>query len=94
MPDRLRQLRREAVDLLDHAADAVVAERDLALQPPGVGQVDDLLPSASVGVGLELADVVQQRAGDRHVAVDGTEGGADRAHRLGDAEECSSRPWR
>ena len=41
VPDRLRELRGEAVDLLDLAADAVVAERDLALQPTGVGQVDD-----------------------------------------------------
>ena len=44
-------------------------------------------PSRSpVRVGLELADVVQQRAGDGHVAVDAGEGGADRADRLGHAE--------
>ena len=40
----------------------------------------------SLGVGLELADVVQQRAGDRDVAVDARERRADRADRLGDAE--------
>ena len=40
----------------------------------------------SARVGLELADVVQQRPGDGHVAVDTGEGGADRAHRLGHAE--------
>ena len=39
-----------------------------------------------IGVGLELADVVQQRAGDRHIAVDAGERGADRAHRLGHTE--------
>ena len=40
----------------------------------------------SFGIGLELADVVQERPGDRHIAVDAAEGGADRAHRLGDPE--------
>ena len=65
--DRLRELRRKAVDVLDRAADAVVAERDLAVQAAGVGEVDVL---GLVRVGLELADVVQQRAGDRDVAVD------------------------
>ena len=45
-----------------------------------------------VGVGLELADVVQQRAGDRDVAVDARERGADRAHRLGDAEAVLEQP--
>ena len=73
----------EAVDVLDQATDAVVAERDLAVQPAGVGEVDVL---RIVRVGLELADVVQQRAGDRDVAVDARERGADRADRLGDAE--------
>ena len=37
---RLGERGREAVDLLDLAAHEVVAERDLALQAPGVGQVD------------------------------------------------------
>ena len=83
MPHGLRELHGEALDLLDRAADAVVAERDLALQAAGVGQVDI---ARILGVGLELADVMQQRAGDRHVAVDAREGGADRAHRLGYAE--------
>ena len=67
VPDRLRELRREAVDVLDRAPDAVVAERDLALQAAGVGEVDAL---RVLGVGLQLADVVQQRAGDGDVAVD------------------------
>ncbi len=83
VPDRLRELRREALDLLDRAADAVVAERDLAVQPARVGQVDVLRVRR---VGLELADVVQQRARHRHVAVDAGERRADRADRLRDAE--------
>ena len=61
---------------------AVVAERDLAEQLAGVGQVDR---AAVRRVGLELADVVQQRAGHRDVAVDARERRADRADRLGDA---------
>ena len=82
-PTACASSRREAVDLLDRAADAVVAERDLALQAARVGQVDVL---RVVGVGLELADVVQQRARDRDVAVDARERRADRADRLRDAE--------
>ena len=57
----------EAVDLLDLAAHDVVAERDLALELAGVGQLDR---AAVVRVGLDLADVVEQRAGDRELAVD------------------------
>ena len=53
--------------LVDQPPHAVVAERDLALQLAGVGHLDR---AAREGVGLELADVVQQRAGDRDVAVD------------------------
>src|SRR3712207_7356108 len=57
----------KALDLLDLATHAVVAERDLALQAAAVGEVDR--GGGVRGVGLELADVVQQRAGHRDVAV-------------------------
>ena len=67
------------------AADQVVAERDLALQPAGVGEVDR---QRVVVVGLGLADVVQQRAGDRDVAVDAREGGRGGADGLGDRDAC------
>ena len=82
--------RGEALDVLDLAADAVVAERDLAVQAAEVGELDALCSLAAVG--LELADVVQQRPRDRHVAVDAREGGADRADRLGDAEAVLEQP--
>jgi hypothetical protein len=78
---RLREVRREAVDLLDLAPDAVVAERDLALQAPVIGEVD---VRRIVGVGLELPDVVQQRAGDRDDALTAWP----------TVSECSSSPWR
>jgi hypothetical protein len=78
----LLQLLGEAGQLLDAAAHAVVAERDLALQAALVGHVDRRV----AGVGLQLADVVQQRARDRDVAVDPREGRADRADGLGDRE--------
>ena len=80
---RLRRLGREAGELLDGAADAVVAQRDLALQAPGIGEVDG---GGVGGVGLELADVVQQRAGDRDVAVDAGERRGHRADALGDRQ--------
>ena len=70
MQDRLGEVRIEAVDRLDLAADPVVAERDLALQAAEVGHVDR---QRVVVVGLELADVVEQRAGHRDVAVDAGE---------------------
>ena len=60
--DRLGEVGVEALDLLDLAADLVVAERDLGLQAARVGQVDR---QRVVVVGLGLADVVQERAGDR-----------------------------
>jgi hypothetical protein len=69
----LGELRREALDLLDHAAAAVVAERDLAVQPARVGQVDAAALPALVLVGLKLSYVVQQRTRDRDVAVDARE---------------------
>src|SRR5208283_1774459 len=64
VPERLRERRREAADLLDLAADAVVAERDLAVQASRIGQLDR---AAALLVGLELADVVQQCASHRDV---------------------------
>src|ERR1700677_1214848 len=78
-----RELGGESLDVLDHAPNAVVAEGDLTVQPAGVRQIDALL---IVGVGLELADVVQQRTAHRNVAIDAPEGGANRAHRLRHAE--------
>ncbi len=69
------------------APDAVVAERDLPVQAAKIGEIDRMsLPALPVRVGVELADVVQQRPCHRHVAVDAGERRRDRAHRLGDAE--------
>ena len=79
----------EALDLLDLAAHPVVAERDLAEQLAGVGQLDRAVAGS---VGLDLADVVQQRAGDRHVAVDAREGGGQRAHALGHRQAVLEQP--
>src|SRR4051812_45093094 len=64
--------RREPWNLLDLTTDEVVAEWDLALEPSRVGELDG---AALGGVGLDLANVVQQRAGDRDVALDAGEGG-------------------
>ena len=88
---RLRELGVEAVDRLDRAADQVVAERDLAEQPAGVGEVDR---QRIVVVGLGLADVVQQRPGDRDVAVDPGEGAGRGADRLGDRDRVVEQPVR
>src|SRR3954447_8164318 len=86
---RLGQARGKAFDLLDLAPDPVVAQRDLALEAARVRQVD----RGGIGrVGLELADVVQQRAGDGDVAVDPRERGADRADALGDREAVLEQP--
>src|SRR5580704_12999275 len=63
----LGQIRRKAVQPLDRAAHTVIAERDLAVQAAGVRHRD---PAGAELVGLELADVVEQRAGDRDIAVD------------------------
>src|SRR3712207_7535822 len=52
--------RSEAGQVLDRPAHAVVAERDLPVQAPEGGHVDG---QRVVHVGVELADVVQQRAG-------------------------------
>ena len=85
----LGQRRVEAGDVLDLAAHQVVAERDLALQAAEVGEVDR---QRVVVVGLCLADVVQEGAGDGDVAVDAGEevgGGADR---LGDRERVLEQP--
>ena len=62
------------------AAHAVVAERDLPVQPAGVGHRDRAVTHL---VGLELADVVEQRAGNGDVAVDAGERRGDRADGLG-----------
>ena len=72
--------RREAVDPLDLAAHEVVAERDLAVELAGVGQLDRAVVRR---VGLDLADVVQQGARDCDVAVEAREGPAHRADALG-----------
>ena len=61
---------RESGDPLDLRAHEVVAERDLAEQLAVVGEVDRERVAA---VGLDLADVVDQRAGDGDVAVDAGE---------------------
>ena len=79
----------EAGDVLDLAADQVVAERDLALQAAEVGEVDR---QRVVVVGLGLADVVEEGAGDGDVAVDAGEevgGGGDR---LRDRERVLEQP--
>ena len=60
-------------------AHEVVAERDLAEQLAVVGEVDR---ERVARVGLDLADVVDQRAGHRDVAVDARERAPDRAHGL------------
>ena len=75
--------------VLDQPAHAVVAERDLALELAQVGHVD----RQRVGrVGVELADVVQQRAGDRDVAIHAAERGGDRRHRLRDRQAVLEQP--
>ena len=83
------ELGGEAGQVLDQAAHAVVAERDLALQLAEVGQVDR---ERVGGVGVELADVVQQRARDRDVAVDAAERGGDGAHALRDRQRVLEQP--
>ena len=86
---RLGQLRIEAVDPLDLAADQVVAERDLALEAAGVGEVDS---QRIVVVGHGLADVVEQRAGDRDVAIDSGEGRGRGAHSLSHRDRVVEEP--
>ena len=81
----------EAVDPLDLTPHAVIAERDLAEQLAGVGQLDRAVDR---GVGLDLADVVQQRAGDRDVAVDPGKVAASALTPWATDRQCSSRPWR
>ena len=81
--------RGEALDALDLPPDPEVPERDLAQQLAGVGELDGL---AGPGVGLDLADVVQQGAGDGHVAVDAGEGGGHRADALGHRQAVLEQP--
>ena len=89
MEQRLGQRRVEASDLLDLAAHQVVAERDLALQAPGVGEVDR---KWVIVVGLGLADVVQEGARDRDIAVDPPEEGRGCTDRLGDRNGVLEQP--
>src|SRR6266540_6589132 len=65
--DRLRQLGVEPVDALRLAAYEVVTERDLSLKPTGVREINR---ERVVVVRHGLAYVVEERAGDRNVAVD------------------------
>ena len=58
----LRQIRREVGNVFDASPDGEVAARDLADQLAGVVQLDSVLVTR---VGVELANVVQQRAADR-----------------------------
>ena len=81
--ERLGQARIEAVDPLDLATHEVVAERDLALEAPGVREVDG---ERVIVVGHRLPDVVEQGAGHRDVAVHAREGRRGRADRLGDGD--------
>ena len=89
MEQRAREAGREAVDPLDRAAHEVVAERDLAVELARVGQVDR---GRVLRVGLDLADVVDQRSGHGEVAVDAREAGGDRAHGLADRERVLEQP--
>ena len=75
--------RREGRKVLDRTAHDVVAERDLALEAAGVAQRDR---PARRDVGLDFADVVQERAGDGQVAVDPRERRGHRAHSLRDRQ--------
>ena len=86
---RARQLGRKAVDPLDRAAHDVVAERDLAQELALVGEVD----RHRVGlVGLDLPDVVDQRAGHSQVAVDSREGARHRADGLAHGQRVLEQP--
>jgi len=80
---RLRQIGVEALDRLDLATNPVVAERDLALKPTLICEVDR---KRIVVVGLELADIVKQRSGDGDVAIDAREEGGRGADALGDGQ--------
>ena len=86
---RLGELGREAGDLLDRAPDGVVAAGDLADQLAGVVQGDAALVA---GVGVELADVVQQRAADGEVAVDAREDLGGGGGRVGDLQRVLEQP--
>jgi hypothetical protein len=86
---RLGERRVEAGNLLDLAADLVVAERNLALQAAGVGEVDR---EWVIVVGLGLADVVQEGAADGDVAINAGKEGGGRADRLGDGERVLEQP--
>ena len=83
---RPREVGREARDALDLRAHDVVAERDLAEQLAVVGEVDR---ERVARVGLDLADVVDQRAGHRHVAVDARETRSTPRSRPGPPTACA-----
>jgi hypothetical protein len=68
--------------LLDILAHAVVAERDLAEEPAGVGEINR---AELLLVGLEFADVVQERSAGRDVAVS-PEDRAERVDAVGDID--------
>jgi len=87
--DGLGLVLREARDVLDEAADPVVAQGDVALEATRVGDLD---AQRVARVLLELADVVQQRARDRDVAVDPSERLRDRRYPLGDGERMLEQP--
>ena len=89
MEDRLGQLRIEPLDPLDLAAHQVVAERYLALEAAGIGEVDR---ERIVVVGHRLADVVKQGPGDRDVPIDPREGRRGGAHRLGNRDRVVEQP--
>jgi len=76
-----RELGREALDLGDEALDDVVTDDDLALQASGVGEPRR---ERVTGVARDLADVVQQGAGDDEVAVHGRQTVGDGRRHLGD----------
>ena len=67
---RTRQLPGKALDALGLPANQVIAERNLAQQLAVVGEVDR---GGVQPVGLDLADVVDQRAGDGQIPVDAPE---------------------
>ena len=90
VPHRLRAPSREALDLVDQPAEPVVAERDLALQPAASVRSIDRIAC----VGVELADVVQQRSGDGDVAVDPGNVAEIAPTAWPTLKECSSKPWR
>src|SRR5579864_1444976 len=77
---RLSQLGGKALEALDRAAHEVIADGNLAVEAPVIGHRDGPILYL---VGLELADVVQQRSCHGDIAIDPRERGGDGAHGLG-----------